>query len=519
MTETKPPSVERSAGLRLFGSVSFFSLRVSAVLFCLAIAMGIDLWSSKSVSLALYLTVTLLGVSALVAGPFSVRLRPRHFILRAQILIDVMLVSGLVFWGMGLGVFCGFVYILLGTSFLYAHMAMHMDSALRLKGQALDQSERDLDLARELHHQTVSSIMSGLLTTDRKGRISSFNPEAEQITGISASSAVGCPLEDVVPGALSVVGELGYFQTRKKTRVRLEFETKAGDIVHLGVSASTLLGSDGRRRGWVLIFQDVTNVVRMEQELRNSERMAAVGEMAAKIAHEVRNPLASISGSIQLLLASGAIREEMDEGGRLSEIVVRETDRLNKLITDFLEYSRPMPPVFRELELNVLLADVLGLLKQSCPDNISLEFNVRGEVRAWADGSQLKQVIWNLAMNGIEAMPEGGQLAFFVREGKRFPNVQPFGERLSLDSEERMPSTLPHHWVEVEVCDSGSGVDPTVKDRIFEPFFTTKLQGSGLGLSTVHRAVEAHGGSIVVEDATERGTVFRFILPGVEEAA
>lgn len=395
---------------------------------------------------------------------------------------------------------------LMGALALAVLLSGRLSSELQSTGEALHESTRNLGRLNDLHDQIIGSITSGLLTTGPRGQISSFNPEAERITGFSQSDVMGRPLDEIIPGAHVLIGRRGGRKSRVQTRTRLEYRNASGVSLFLGVASSRLISREGRPRGHVVIFQDVSEVVGMEDALRRTERMAAVGEMAAKIAHEIRSPLASIAGSVQLMVSTGAIRQETEEAGRLTDVVLRESQRLNALIMDFLQYSRPISPLRKELRLDHVVREVMVSLEASCPDTISMSLSISEPVMASADSEHLKQALWNIATNALEAMPDGGELEFVIRRCEA-PEV---GDCFDLED---------GPWAEVCIRDSGPGVDVDVEGRIFEPFFTTKAGGSGLGLATVHQIVEAHGGSVRVENSTSGGAVFRVRLRGIESVS
>lgn len=402
-----------------------------------------------------------------------------------------------------------------GAFFLVAVLASFLSRELSRTGRALDEKTSDLGQLRELYEQTVVSIMSGLLTTDENGRITSFNPEAERITGQGRAAVLGSLLESIIPGTAKILAESGRpLPANRVSRARLRYGNKRGEDLFLGVAASILKGDDGGQRGHVVIFQNVTAVAAMERELRSKERLAAVGEMAAKIAHEIRNPLASISGSIQILKASHETpKADQTDSDRLMEIVLRETERLNTLIGQFLQYSRPTPPALEPVPVLALLEEMKELLEASKPEDVEIECLGPEAIRVLADRDQLKQVLWNLANNGIHAMPKGGSLKFSVsavapEEAQDRHTAGRKGERS--DKSRQWSDCL---GVEISVSDSGVGILQEDQEKIFEPFFTTKAEGTGLGLATVHRVVEGHGGSIWVE-SQEGGTTFRLQLPG-----
>lgn len=376
-------------------------------------------------------------------------------------------------------------------------------------GHALDERTRALRHLQRLHERTVESLTSGLLTTDSEGRISSFNPEAERITGRPAGAALGLRLGEVIPGAPEVLQEgVAAAGRGDRTRLRLRFHGGGGDEIHLGIAGSVLRSAEGEPAGHVVIFQDVTKVVEMEAELRRQERLAAVGALSAHLAHEIRNPLAAISGSIQILEGALAGTARDDETGRLLGIAVREADRLNQLITDFLQYARPAPGKAVPVPVAAVTAEVLDMFDSVRPSGVSVELAVPAALRVLAEEGPFRQVLWNLFLNAVQAMPEGGTLR--VSAAPVPPQAPAAGGRKPPDEEAR--------WVEIEVADSGTGIPEDVLDRIFDPFFTTKKDGTGLGLATVHRVVEASGGHLSVESAVGRGTTFRIRLPRADAA-
>ncbi|MBW2362802.1 MAG: hypothetical protein JRG84_18040 [Deltaproteobacteria bacterium] len=362
----------------------------------------------------------------------------------------------------------------------------------------LQQRTHALQQLANLHQRTVASLMSGLLTTDAEGGITSFNPEAEAITGVKERDAMGQPVESILPGFGAFEAELG------SARSRLPFRNRDGCDLYLGIGAYALQTGDAKADGQVVIFQDVTKVVAMEQELRRSERLAAVGELSASIAHEIRNPLAAISGSIQMLKRVEERREPASEDGRLMDIVLRETERLNCLIGDFLCYARPGPLRVESVALDELLADMQEMLDAALAANVVLEVSVPPRLTVQADSGQLRQVLWNLVSNALQAMPGGGELridAKVVRAGAS--QASGVGNR---NEQEKGDA------VEICVRDTGVGVPAEALEHIFDPFFTTKAEGSGLGLATVHRIVEEHGGLLNLESAQGRGTTVRIQL-------
>jgi two-component system sensor histidine kinase PilS (NtrC family) len=403
-----------------------------------------------------------------------------------------------------------------GALYAVGALASVLSRELQRTGQALDRRTEDLLRLRNLHERTVESIMSGLLTTDRSGRITYFNPEAELITGMTVREAVGQPLDAVIPGAADLILE-PRLREQDSHRARMRFRNRSGGERHLGLAGSILWDEEGAAAGHVLIFQDVTEVVAMEQQLRQSERLAAVGEMSANMAHEIRNPLAAISGSVQVLRAGLKADETDPEHDRLMQIVVREADRLSGLIQDFLHYARPRSPNCQPVLLDDLVEDVARLIESSLPKAVSLRLELGSEVFALGDPGQLEQVLWNLCLNASQAMPEGGELRLEVRQACEGLAQGPKPGRRRGDEGSVRAETLAPGWAEIVVSDTGVGIPFEVLQNIFEPFFTTKKEGSGLGLSTVHRIVESHGGRLQVDSEEGRGTTFRVCLPRTKE--
>jgi two-component system sensor histidine kinase PilS (NtrC family) len=393
-----------------------------------------------------------------------------------------------------------------GAIALVAALSSFLAAELRRTGEALRQRTSDLRDLAQLHQRTVESLMSGLLTIDDEGCVTSFNPEAERITGRASASVLGLSVEQVLPG----VGELAIDRASAQgphARTRMPFRNSAGEEIHLGVAAYFLRDENGEGNGHVIIFQDVTEVVAMEQHLRRSERLAAVGELSAGIAHEIRNPLAAISGAIQVLKPASPMQ---GESHRLMDIVLRETDRLNHLITDFLHYARPGPLQLEAVSVGRCAEELGEMLAASLPDGVRLEVAVPPDLGVCADPSQLRQVLWNLALNACQAMPDGGCLRLAAARAHGDAPQEGSGARRNGQG------VAKDAWVEISVRDAGGGISREAMNQLFEPFFTTKVGGTGLGLATVHRIVQEHGGSIRVESEMGQGATFHIRLPAAE---
>jgi two-component system sensor histidine kinase PilS (NtrC family) len=282
-------------------------------------------------------------------------------------------------------------------------------------GTALAERTQDLEQLRTLHQRTVESLKSGLLTTDLEGRVTSFNQEAQRITGLTRAEALGRDLEEVLPGVRAL--RRGRRRRAGRARAHAVSRAPARACCHLGIGAYVLRDGSNAPIGEVVIFQDVTDVVAMERELRRSERLAAVGELSASIAHEIRNPLAAISGSIQVMQSNGPKRA--DESRRLMEIVLREVDRLDRLIGDFLQFARPGEPQIELVPLAELVGEVLEMFEASRPAKVKVECELREGLGVHADPGQLRQVLWNLLVNAAQAMAKGGVVRIEARPGAR----------------------------------------------------------------------------------------------------
>jgi two-component system sensor histidine kinase PilS (NtrC family) len=280
------------------------------------------------------------------------------------------------------------------------------------------------------------------------------------------------------------------------TTIRGEFGyvTPDGLRLILGYSAAPFEETEEDSASIILNFRDITGIRRMEEALKRADRLAALGELSARMAHEIRNPLAAMSGSVQMLAEQGSIGEN---DGRLLQIVLRESDRLNKLITDFLAYARPPSPHKVPVDLNTLIEDMCLLLSaDSRFDNVSIVNRVPPHTQIQADVHQISQVFLNLLHNSAEAMPDGGSIVIdsrFLLSGA--------------DGFRKSPAIL------VSVSDSGKGIDAETARHVFEPFWTSKAEGTGLGLAVVYRIVDAHGGSISVESPPAGGCCFSIMLP------
>ncbi len=388
------------------------------------------------------------------------------------------------------------VFINILSFYTVAFLSGYLSDRLRKTRQELREKSIDYEDLRTLQDHILTSVRSGILTLNLEGHVTSCNPAAEYITGYSYME-LKSRWQDVFGN--SIKGLFGHTDELKERPFRFDgpIIKKDGGTVILGISASLLKDDKDTVRGIILIFQDITKLVEMEEKVKRQEQLAMVGSLAAGIAHEIRNPLASLSGSIQVL--QGELDLKGDEK-HLMNIVVRETDRLNTIITEFLEYARPQTAQSEQILLLPILDETITLLKNSRDfrEGITIRVNVGPQVAIKGDAQRMRQVFWNLLINSCQAMPGGGEISV---------NALP---RPSIDDAESY---------EIVIQDTGNGIAGEYIDRIFNPFFTTKTGGTGLGLAIVDRIIEDHGGTIDVESAIGKGTRFRIKLPALDGAS
>jgi len=284
-------------------------------------------------------------------------------------------------------------------------------------------------------------------------------------------------------------------------RFEISYKKKDDRIIYLGFSLSILRDKEGGRIGSILGFQDITNIKEMQDYVKRTDRFAAMGRLAAGIAHEVRNPLASISGSVQVLNKN---LETSAEDKRLMDIIVRESNNLSLLISNFTQFAKPVKQEAERVNLCKAVEEVVKLFKNSSEFE-SLEditININEDLCINICKRQFNQILWNLFINSAQSMSASSK-------GKIYIDVRVMEEGFlpveGIDSLQEDKSIL---WLEIKVNDTGCGIDSAKIDRIFDPFYTTKDTGTGLGLSIVHKIVQESGGVISVDSEQDKGTVF-----------
>ena len=393
--------------------------------------------------------------------------------------------------------------IYMASFYIVASLSSLIAEELKTKGKELIQKQVDYDQLETFNRNVIQSLDSGLLTVDLRGRINSLNRTAERILDLNGERPPEVSIYDLFPALNRVTDEtltkasdpLSDYQ-----RYETQFINPEGKKIYLGFSISPLTGPDGSLIGHTLIFQDITRFKEMEEQMKRLDKMAAINQLAAGMAHEIRNPLTSLSGSIQMLKSELTLQSHQE---RLMDIILRESERLNALITDFLLFAQPPRTDRTVSNLKNILEETVELLVHS--PSYHEEIRIRyphplEDIRVLVDPDQMKQVFWNLILNAVQAMGETGELTVVLERGTDGLSYQ-----------------KPKEVVTISISDSGRGIAPHEKEKIFEPFYTTKDRGTGLGLSIVHRIIETHSGLIKVESEVGKGSTFTLLLPAQTE--
>jgi two-component system sensor histidine kinase PilS (NtrC family) len=368
------------------------------------------------------------------------------------------------------------IFVNLFAFLAVAYLAGLLSNKLRQVGVQLQDASGALENLQALHENIIHSITSGLITTGLDGRITLVNAAAQRLLERPPDALVDTPVEQLFLDPLPSVES-----QHPHGEVRFDPPTKFRKTVRVRVAALTV--PERGDLGYVYVLDDLTEIRRLEREVRIQDRLAAVGRLAAAIAHEIRNPLTSIAGSVSML---SGVPELNEEHRRLLDIVTRESQRLNSIITDFLAYSRTKQYHFDKVDLIQLVEDTLTLMDhrmtvEKTGIKIERRFPVR-HAHAFADGDKIKQVFWNLLENAVRAMKDGGTLT---------ATVDSSGD----------------DW-QISFIDTGTGMTPQQVEKIFEPFQSNFEGGTGLGLAIVYQIVQAHEGKVWARSKPGQGTTF-----------
>jgi two-component system sensor histidine kinase PilS (NtrC family) len=385
------------------------------------------------------------------------------------------------------------IFLNAGTFLVVAIVAGGLAEQYRTTRQELERQRHDLRDLQAFKAVILNSVGTGLIGLDREHHVTALNPAAEEITGRSATNAIGLPWDDLFGAAVPIVAIENAIAEHPRTPARHEttLTRRDGGVVPVRFTFSALRSGDGHRLGMIAICEDLSEIREMEARMRQADRLATVGRMAANIAHEIRNPLASMTGAIEALAGPVPGRDERD---RLTQIVSRESERLNRIISNFLEYARPAPLTLEAVNVAEILDEILVLLEhRELPPSLKIVREFPAVVTARVDPQQVRQAVWNLCLNAVEAMPDGGEL--------------------------RVSAGLEDHRLHIVIRDTGDGIPSSDQPHVFEPFFSTKPGGSGLGLALVHRIVRDHGGDVSVRSGSGRGTSAVVVLPAAADTA
>jgi len=374
---------------------------------------------------------------------------------------------------------------------------------LRRAGQALGAMSSELQRLRLDTGDILANLSTGVITIDSDRRLAYANPAAEALLGLDLSGLNGMPILETLQDAAPGMGEaldraLDDRRTRTRSRVSVE---RGNERLRLGISTTLLERGADRPPSVTAIFEDITDLERIDELNVRTGRLEAVAALSASLAHEIKNPLASIRSAVEQL---GSDRLSPDDRALLRRLVITESDRLSRLLTEFLDYSGVKLGAQQRVELRRAVMDCVAVARQH-PDleGVDLRLDVDdAPVPVIGDADLLHRALLNMVLNAAQHAGPGGTVVVAL-EDERFRKT-PRGVNVS-------------NPVRLSVRDSGPGIPPEMESRIFDPFFTTRKGGSGLGLALVHRAVEAHSGVIFVDRAIEGGAQFVIFLPGLPE--
>jgi PAS domain S-box-containing protein len=378
-----------------------------------------------------------------------------------------------------------------------------LDRALEEKNRELERNLGETEKVRNYLHNILESLHSGVLVLDPTGKITTGNDAVRTITGHNSTDVVGCSISDLGIFNEALAEHLNRVVAHPSQGCDCETQIirRDGGFLHVHLSSSPMKDTRNRISGQVIVLQDIERLKALEEQAQRTGRLSAMGEMAARIAHEIRNPLGSIE-----LFASILRRELEGERKRLAEHVINGVKTLNMVITNLLYFFRgSLEPTRTELDFHGFLSDFLAEMSQVMEKNrVTFETDFPPKpITLWGDPELIKQLFLNLLLNAIQAMPKGGKIEIATRLIR---------ERVEILTPEYADSPLAV-FLEVRVSDTGHGIPDEIRSRIFDPFFTTRDKGAGLGLAIAHNIMEAHGGTIRVASGRHQGATLLMTFP------
>ncbi len=398
------------------------------------------------------------------------------------------------------------VFVNIASFYSVAFLSSLLSHRLRLIKEELALTNISLEKLQAFHRNVVQNMGNGLVTTDLNGIITSMNPASERITGVNQTDIVGHSIYSLLPMSplKTLFDEIPF--TALPDYIEGTYTRKDGTHAFIRIRMSRLEGNPQSRQpqGFIFVFEDLTEIKRMEEKMSKAERLATVGRFSAGMAHEIRNPLASLSGSIEVL--NTGLNLSGDDK-RLMDIVIKETGRLNRIVSDFLHFANPRDNRNSIVDISQLIKDAILLMKNSSEyhSSISIDFQDHAQHLVLnCDEQQIQQLVWNLCINGIQSMSSGGTLVIEIEaiDGYKFEGYY-----------------SDHKGILLKVKDTGCGIPEEKRKHIFDPFYTTKEEGVGLGLARVFQIVERHDGYISLISEPGVGTQFIVYLPQKEALA